>query len=129
MTPIRMVSLGCKSPKLKHVVCHRRQVYMILKDRKTDLSLSFSFKVDGFNYVVFVSSETMKCFGCGAEGHMIRSCPGGCGARRAAPGRDPPAAASAAPGGDPPAAASAAPGGDPPAAAGAAPGGRSTCCR
>ncbi|TWW59347.1 hypothetical protein D4764_06G0008770 [Takifugu flavidus] len=27
-----MVPLGCKSPKLKHVVCHRRQLYMILKD-------------------------------------------------------------------------------------------------
>ena len=95
VSPIRMVSLGCKSPKLKHVVSHRRQVFMILKERNTDLSLSFSFKVDGFNYVVFVSSETMKCFGCGGEGHLVRSCPRDCGARRAAAGGDPPVAAAA----------------------------------
>ena len=97
VSPIRMVSLGCKSPKLKHVVCHRRQVFMILKERNTDLSLSFSFKVDGFNYVVFVSSETMKCFGCGGEGHLVRTCPRDCGARRAAAGGDPPADVTPAP--------------------------------
>lgn len=25
--------------------------------------------------MIFASSENMKCFGCGAEGHIIRSCP------------------------------------------------------
>lgn len=25
--------------------------------------------------MVFATSETMKCFGCGAEGHLIRACP------------------------------------------------------
>ena len=78
---------------------------MILKERNTDLSLSFSFKVNGLNYLVFVSSETMKCFGCGGEGHLVRSCPRDCGARRAAAGGDPPVAAAAASGGDPPVAA------------------------
>ncbi|KAI3359593.1 hypothetical protein L3Q82_013785 [Scortum barcoo] len=29
--------------------------------------------------MVFATSETMKCFGCGAEGHLIRSCPEGAG--------------------------------------------------
>lgn len=32
---IRMVSLGCKSLKLKHIICHRRQVRMILKDKES----------------------------------------------------------------------------------------------
>ncbi|KAI3370878.1 hypothetical protein L3Q82_007137 [Scortum barcoo] len=72
-----MVLLGCKSPKLKHVVCHRRQLYMILKDADSHLNLTLNFKVDGFNYIVFVISETMKCFGCGAEGHLIPSLPRG----------------------------------------------------
>ncbi|KAI3352308.1 hypothetical protein L3Q82_005171 [Scortum barcoo] len=53
----------------------RRQVYMILKDADSHLNLTLNFKVDGFNYNVFVTSETMKCFGCGAEGHLIRACP------------------------------------------------------
>ncbi|CAF92714.1 unnamed protein product, partial [Tetraodon nigroviridis] len=85
VSPIRMVSLGCKSPKLKHVVCHRRQVMMILQDKQSDLNLSFSISVEGFNYMVFASSESMRCFGCGAEGHQVRSCPGNHGAAGGAP--------------------------------------------
>uniref|UniRef100_A0A8D0CPZ8 CCHC-type domain-containing protein n=1 Tax=Sander lucioperca TaxID=283035 RepID=A0A8D0CPZ8_SANLU len=75
MSPIKMVLLGCKSPKLKHVVCHRRQAFMILKDNAADLNLTFSFKVEGFSYVVFATLDTMKCFGCGEEGHLVRFCP------------------------------------------------------
>uniref|UniRef100_A0A8C9WWL4 CCHC-type domain-containing protein n=1 Tax=Sander lucioperca TaxID=283035 RepID=A0A8C9WWL4_SANLU len=78
ISPIKMVLLGCKSPKLKHVVCHRRHVFM--KDNAADLNLTFSFKVEGFSYVVFATSDTMKCFGCGEEGHLVRFCP-----RRPAP--------------------------------------------
>lgn len=74
VSPIKTVSLGCKSVLLKHV-CHRRQVFMILKDNAGELNLSFTFKIEGFNYMVFASSESMKCFGCGGEGHLIRSCP------------------------------------------------------
>ncbi|KAF0029314.1 hypothetical protein F2P81_018419, partial [Scophthalmus maximus] len=66
VSPINLVLLGSKSPKLKHVVCHRRQV---------TFSLTFSFKVEGFSYVVFATSETMTCIGSGEEGHLIRSCP------------------------------------------------------
>lgn len=29
-----------------------------------------------FDYVFFVTSETMECFSCGQEGHLIKSCPG-----------------------------------------------------
>lgn len=52
---IKMVSLGCKSPLLKHVVYHQRQVYMLLKDNTSDLNLSCNFKIDGFGYMVFTS--------------------------------------------------------------------------
>lgn len=75
ISPVKMVLLGCKSQKLKHVVCHRRQVFMILKDNATDLNLTFSFKVEGFNYVVFATSDTMKCLVCDDECHLVRSCP------------------------------------------------------
>ncbi len=57
MSPIRSFSLGCKSPKLRHVVSFRRQVFMILKNNSEGLNL------------------VLKCFGCGMEGHLIRSCP------------------------------------------------------
>ena len=48
---------------------------MILKDNTADLNLTFSFKVDNFSYIVLVTSVTMKCFGCGDEGHVVHSCP------------------------------------------------------
>ena len=89
VSPIKMVSLGCRSPLLKHVVCHRRQVFIVLKDKTDDLNLSFNFKVDGFNYMVFATSETMKCFGCGVEGHLIRSCPERMGEQRRAAAGEP----------------------------------------
>ena len=90
VSQIKMVSLGSKSPKLRHVVSHRRQVFMVLRDNTKEINLSFTFKIEGFNYMVFVSSEAMKCFECGEEGHLARSCPGKGGAQR-------PAAAAAAP--------------------------------
>ncbi|KAL7872662.1 hypothetical protein AOLI_G00117330 [Acnodon oligacanthus] len=67
--------LGCKSPLLKHVVCFRRQIYMILESGIGEVNVAFKFRIDDFDYVVFATSDTMKCFGCGQEGHLRRSCP------------------------------------------------------
>lgn len=75
VSPIKMIPISCKSPHLKHVVSFRRQVQMILKKSDEELNLVFKFKVDEFDYTVHVTSETMKCFGCGTVGHVIRSCP------------------------------------------------------
>lgn len=74
VSQMRKVPLGCKSPLLKHVVSFRRQIFMVLKSEVEDLSLAFKFKIDGFDYVVYASSETMKCFKCGSESHIRSSC-------------------------------------------------------
>ncbi len=34
---------------------------MILKSETDELSVAFKFKIDGYDYVVFASSETMRC--------------------------------------------------------------------
>lgn len=65
VSPLQMVSLGCKLFLLKHVVC------IVLKDNIEELNLSFYFRIDGFSYMVFVTTETIKCIGCGAEKHLI----------------------------------------------------------
>lgn len=65
VSPIRKVPLGCKYPLLKHVVSHRRNVLMILNNRGQDLSLAFRISVEEFDYVIFVSSDSTKWFGCG----------------------------------------------------------------
>ncbi|KAF7659083.1 hypothetical protein LDENG_00003500 [Lucifuga dentata] len=72
---MKKVLSGCKSPLLKHVVSHHRQVYMILNNRQADLNLKFHVRVDDFDYILYGTSETMRCFGCGQEGHVIRVCP------------------------------------------------------
>ncbi len=76
VSPIKKIPLGCKSPLVKHLVSFRRQVFMILKNGEDELDLVFKFKVEGFDYAVFVSSDTtIKCFGCSKIGHLSRNCP------------------------------------------------------
>ena len=47
----------------------------ILNKKAAELNLVFSIEVNDFNYAVFVNSGTLKCFGCGREGHLVRTCP------------------------------------------------------
>lgn len=75
VSPIKLIPMSCKSPHLKHVMSFRRQVLMVLKNNDEELNLVFKFKIDGYDYTVHVTSEMMKCFRCGAVGHLIRSCP------------------------------------------------------
>lgn len=75
VTLIKLIPMSCKSPHLKHVMSFRRQVLMVLKNNDEELNLVFKFKIDGYDYTVHVTSELMKCFGCGTVGHLIRSCP------------------------------------------------------
>ncbi len=37
--------------------------------------MGFTLRIDDFDYVIYVTSETMKCFKCGQEGHLVRACP------------------------------------------------------
>lgn len=48
---------------------------MILNGNRTDLDVNFKFKVDDFDNTVFVTTDTMRCFGCRKSGHLIRGCP------------------------------------------------------
>ena len=76
VSAMKFLSSGCKSARVKHLVGFRRQVYMILKNEYNDeLKVVMKFKVDGFDYTIFVTTESMKCFGCGKEGHLARGCP------------------------------------------------------
>ncbi|TWW77672.1 hypothetical protein D4764_12G0010620 [Takifugu flavidus] len=59
VSPMRLIPLGSKSLLLRHVVSFRRQV----------------------------TTDSLKCFGCGEEGHVIWSCPNNAEIRRPA---DPP---------------------------------------
>ncbi|KAI2656615.1 Transposon TX1 uncharacterized 82 kDa protein [Labeo rohita] len=75
ISPIKMIQIGCKSPLLKHVVSFRRFVYMVLNDSTGELDLTFNLKHDEFNYVIFATTNNMKCLNCGDFGHFVRACP------------------------------------------------------
>lgn len=70
VSPIQMIPIGCKSPLLKQVVSFRCYVYMILQN-----NLALHFHQDKCNYVIFVITNSMKCFACGEMCHLIRACP------------------------------------------------------
>ncbi len=75
VSQIKKITLKSKSAELKHVVTFRRQVYMILNNGQ-DLNLVLKFRIDDFDYNIYVTSETMRCFKCGQENHIARDCPG-----------------------------------------------------
>ena len=73
VSQIKKIAIATTSPLLKHVVSFRRSVYMVLKEPEIDMTLNV--KVGGFHYAIFVTSKSMKCFGCGQVGHLLRACP------------------------------------------------------
>lgn len=74
VSPVKKIAIGSKSELLKHVVSFRRFTYMILNNGN-ELDLNLKFRIDDFDYTIFVSTDTMRCFGCGKTGHQIRACP------------------------------------------------------
>ncbi|KAI2643940.1 Transposon TX1 uncharacterized 82 kDa protein [Labeo rohita] len=75
VSPMKKIALGSKSDLIKHVVSFRRFIYMILNDNRDELNLNLKLRVDDFDYSVFVSTDVIKCFGCGKIGHLVRFCP------------------------------------------------------
>ncbi|KAI5086075.1 ubiquitin-conjugating enzyme E2 variant 3 isoform X3, partial [Silurus meridionalis] len=76
VSPIRKLFLGCSSPMVKNLYSFRRMAFMVFKDGTEELNTVFKFRSEGYDYSIFVTSDTeMKCFNCGKMGHLVRACP------------------------------------------------------
>ncbi len=74
VSPIKIIPLGCKNPDIKHVMSFRRQAFMIFNS-SDPLNLSAKLSIDGKDYTIFISSDSMRCFVCGDFGHIRQTCP------------------------------------------------------
>lgn len=72
-SPIKVISLGCKSPELKHVMSFRRQVFMFLNEPTLDIS--FRVMNEGKSFMIYASTAGLKCYECGDFGHRQYFCP------------------------------------------------------
>jgi len=74
-SPVKMIPLGCKNAALKHVLSFRRQVYMFLTSPTRTLEVSFRVNHGENMFMIYASTESLKCFECGDLGHKRLACP------------------------------------------------------
>ncbi len=72
---IKMVPLGCKNAALKHVLSFRRQVFMFLNAQTEFLDISFRIQHGDSSYMIFATTDSLRCFECGDLGHKKLTCP------------------------------------------------------
>lgn len=75
VSEVKAVSLGCKNLALKHVISFRRNVFMFLNSPDKLLDVSFRVKDGDSSYMIFASTESLRCFECREYGHKRDSCP------------------------------------------------------
>lgn len=73
--PVKTVPLGCKNAALKHVLSFRRQVHMFLNAPTKSLDVSFRIHHGVSSYMIFATTDRMRCFECGDLGHKKFACP------------------------------------------------------
>ncbi|GAA6082358.1 uncharacterized protein LOC124377357, partial [Tachysurus ichikawai] len=82
VSPIKVIPIGSKSARAKHVASFRRFTYMILNSNITEPERTLTYKRGGVDHVIYVSTNSMKCFGCGKTGHLVHACPRAAGGER-----------------------------------------------
>ncbi len=70
-----MILLGCKNAALRHVLSFRRQVFMFLNSPECTLEASFRVIHGENSYMVYASTDSLRCFECGYLGHKRFACP------------------------------------------------------
>lgn len=74
-SPVKAVPLRCKNAALKHVLSFRRQVFMFLNSPERTLDVSFRVTYEESSFMVYASTDSMRCYECGDVGHKRLTCP------------------------------------------------------
>ncbi len=74
-SPVKTIPLGCKNAALKHVLSFRRQIYMFLNSPERTLEISFRVTHGESSFMIYASTDSMRCFECGDLGHKRFTCP------------------------------------------------------
>lgn len=87
-SPVKAVPLRCKNAALKHVLSFRRQVFMFLNSPERTLDVSFRVPYEASSFMVYASTDSMRCYECGDVGHKRLACPHNKEEPRASTSRD-----------------------------------------
>lgn len=71
---VKMVPFGCKNVALKHVLSFRWHVFMFLNAQSKTLDISFRIQHGDSSYMVYATTESLRCFECGDLGHKKLKC-------------------------------------------------------
>ncbi|KAI4885436.1 hypothetical protein NFI96_003951 [Prochilodus magdalenae] len=72
---VRPIPLGCKNDALKHILSFRRQVLMFLNSANKTLEASFRVSYGNSSYMLYASTDSLRCFRCGSVRHKRFECP------------------------------------------------------
>ena len=76
VSKISMIPFRLRSDStVRHIMSFRRHCYMVLKNNAQSLNASATLVVENRNYQMYIATETMTCFTCGAFGHLKGACP------------------------------------------------------
>lgn len=73
LSSLELSNFGMRDTRLSHILAYKRQVSISIDD-KAKIPIFIIVTYDNVPYKIHLSFNTPRCFNCGKEGHMAKSC-------------------------------------------------------